>query len=115
MKNLYFFYFWFLLSIILLQHLSLAEDDHEALEKYDDAEEEFGIEANSEEEKEFKTKAHFDPGTFYYVLSKNPQKNVQYAAQVAPILSQHQRKTRPVWGPSMLPMQQFIVIQPKKY
>ena len=100
MKNLKFCNFWFLFSIILSQHLSLADDDHEALEKYDDTEEEFGIEANEEEEKEFKTKAHFDPGTFYYVLSKNPQKNVQFAAPVAPILSQTQTKTRPVWTPS---------------
>ena len=83
--------FWCIFSIILTQHLSLADDDHEALEKYDDTEEEFGIEANEEEEKEFKTKAHFDPGTFYYVLSKNPQKNVQFAAPVAPILSHLKR------------------------
>ena len=43
-------------------------------------------------------KAHFDPGTFYYILSNNPQKNVQYAAQVAPTLGQAPKNTRPVWN-----------------
>merc|ERR1711971_397126 len=84
---------WFLSSLILSQHLSMAD---EPLEKYDD--EEFGIEAGEDENKEFKTKAHFDPGTFYYILSNNPQKNVQYAAQVAPTLGQAPKSTRPVWN-----------------
>ena len=45
---------WFLCSLILSQHLSLAD---EPLEKYDD--EEFGIEAGEDENKEFKTKVWF--------------------------------------------------------
>ena len=45
---------WFLCSYILGQHLSLAD---EPLEKYND--EEFGIEAGEDENKEFKTKVWF--------------------------------------------------------
>ena len=45
---------WFLSSLILSQHLSLAD---EPLEKYND--EEFGIEAGEDENKEFKTKVWF--------------------------------------------------------
>ena len=45
---------WFLSSLILSQHLSLAD---EPLKKYND--EEFGIEAGEDENKEFKTKVWF--------------------------------------------------------
>ena len=45
---------WFFCSLILSQHLSLAD---EPLEKYND--EEFGIEAGEDETKEFKTKVWF--------------------------------------------------------
>merc|ERR1712223_1359098 len=81
------FNLWFLL---ILLHLSLADD---LVERHE--EEEFGIEVDEKEDKEFKTKAHFDPGTFYYVLSQNPQNPHQ--AQVAPLVPQPQSNSRPVW------------------
>ena len=81
------FNLWFLL---ILLHLSLADD---LVERHE--EEEFGIEVDEKEDKEFKTKAHFDPGTFYYVLSQNPQNPHQ--AQVAPLVPQPQTNSRPVW------------------
>ena len=89
------FNLWFLL---ILLHLSFADD---LVEKH---EEEFGIEADENEDKEFKTKAHFDPGTFYYVLSQNPQNTKQYQAQVAPLLPQ------PATQGSILGLQTFAAI-----
>ena len=66
-------------------------------------EEEFGVEATDDEQKEFETKAHYDPGTFYYVLKTEPHQqsnNKQYRAQVATSSVQSQKNTRPVWKPS---------------
>jgi len=90
MKNLEIFHFWFLLSIIILQHLSLANDN-----------EEFGIEANEEEVRDFKSKAHFDTGTYFFVLNQDHGKsNAQYRSMLAkgPILNQRPKNTRPTWN-----------------
>ena len=101
MKILRLPHFWCIFSIILTQHLSLADDKYEALDKNDDVDEEFGIEANEEEERDFKSKAHFDPGTYFFVLNQDHGKsNAQYQSILSngPIMGQIQKNTRPTWN-----------------
>ena len=73
-----------LLAVFLISFGETHEDSNEKFEP------EFGIEAHEEDQK-FETKAHFHPGTFYYVLKDNNGKKSQAQTQSSsrPYFHQH--------------------------
>ena len=70
---------------LIFVRLSLAQD------------EEFAIEPNENDDKDFETKAHLDPGTFYYIL--NGKNTVQGNAYTPTSQAGNVASSRPVWRP----------------
>ena len=74
-----------------------AEDlkDDEVIKKnITETEEEFAVDANENEEKKFKTKAHFDSGTKFIIVSQDHGEN----GQMTPVLQESRQNSRPIWA-----------------
>ena len=56
-----------------------------------ETEEEFAVEANENEEKKFKTKAHFDSETKFIIVSQDH-------GEMAPVLQESRQNSRPIWA-----------------
>lgn len=88
------------LLVIFFVHLSWAND------------EEFGIEPHENEDKDnaFETKAHLDPGTFYYVINQD-NSGLTHVASSTGTVQAPQQSSRPVWRPGTALLQSYQMNQ----